>query len=206
MDFGFGTFLSLANSGYQIYRGVKGARDARRQSSEQQNFYQNQKEQNKALAAFNSDVARRTGVQQANFIMEQTKSVVSTQMATFGTSGFDYDIGTSQEIVATASIAKGIQAAEQAIYNAEIESMQIQLQGDMAVNQSEQNRIAAGYSGRQARDMLRSSIFDAAMGGLSAFQAFKSDSGSAGSNTGGGHTFFPVLAAGAESAGKWSIR
>lgn len=199
---GIGTFLGLANSGYQVYRGVKGARDARRLASEQQNFYQNQKEHNAALAAFNSDVAKKTGVQQANFIMEQTKSVVSAQMAAFGTSGFDYDIGTSQEIVATASIARGIQAAEQAIYNAEIESMQIQLQGEMAVNASEQNRIAAGYSGRGARDMLRQSIFNAAMGGLSAFQAFKSDV----VNSGGGHTFFPALASGAESSGKWSIR
>lgn len=154
----FEVFKNLYDLG-KITLGMTSAVEAIGESHLNESFYETQARINEERAAFNSAVAIDTGERQVNVILQQTKDDFSVQMAAYGKSGLDYRLGSSQELVATESIGRGLQAAQQAAYESEIRSINEQYKGMSAVHSSRENQRAAGFQTKQAQNSLIENIF-----------------------------------------------
>ena len=153
------SFLSDLFSVGKVTRGIISAQEGIEETSRLQNYYYFQERRNREISEFNAKIAVETGEKQARAILEQTKAVYSQQMAQYGRSGLEYNIGSSQEIVSTESLSRGLQAAQEAMYNAEIAGREERVRGEQAMFNSRQQAISAGYANRKARDTLVDNIF-----------------------------------------------
>jgi hypothetical protein len=153
------SFLSDLFSLGKVTRGIISAQESIEEASRLQNYYYFQERRNREIGEFNARIAVETGEKQARAILEQTKGVYSQQMAQYGRSGLEYDVGSSQEIVSTETLSRGLQAAQEAMYNAEIEGIEERVRGEQAMFHSRQQAISAGYAKKRARDTLTDNIF-----------------------------------------------
>lgn len=153
------SFLSDLFSVGKVTRGIISAQEGIEETSRLQNYYYFQERRNREISEFNAKITVETGEKQARAILEQTKAVYSQQMAQYGRSGLEYNIGSSQEIVSTESLSRGLQAAQEAMYNAEIAGIEERVRGEQAMFNSRQQAISAGYANRKARDTLVDNIF-----------------------------------------------
>jgi hypothetical protein len=127
----FGTLVGLS----QVGLGLFGTFKARQQSLQQQSFYNEQASVNRALGAFNAEVALRTGEETVEGIALMTRRLLGQQRAAFAGRGISLE--GSPMMLLGETITMGAKQAQQAYFNSEVQAVNARHNAVTAVAKNE---------------------------------------------------------------------
>jgi hypothetical protein len=127
----FGALVGLS----QIGLGLFGAFKARQQSQQQQSFYNEQASINRALGAFNAEVALRTGEETVEGIALMTRKLLGQQRAAFAGRGISLE--GSPMMLLGETITMGSKQAQQAYFNSEVQAVNARYNAITSVSKNE---------------------------------------------------------------------
>jgi hypothetical protein len=147
-----GIFSALADifSMGKIATGLMASVQSSETLSQQQSFYESQANLSALLGEFNAAVALRSGGKAVDNILSQTDTLVSWQKATYHKRGVEWE--GSPQMLAETTVSRGISAALETAYNAQINSINAKFAGNHMTN-SIRNKIEDVKAARKNNNM-----------------------------------------------------
>jgi hypothetical protein len=113
--------LGILTGAVNVGIGLFGAFKAAQQSRRQQSFYEEQASVNRAIGAFNAEVAVRTGEEAVEGTALMTRKLLGQQRAAFAGRGISLE--GSPMMLLGETITMGSKQAQQAYFNAEVQAV-----------------------------------------------------------------------------------
>jgi hypothetical protein len=119
--------LGLASVGLSLFGAMSAADASDRQAEE----WEEQKAVNRAIGAFNMQVAQRQGTMAVNAVIQQTKQIVGKQLVSFANRGITME-GSPLYVIGN-TITMGSQKAQEEDFNAQVRKKNYEFQMESGV-------------------------------------------------------------------------